>query len=114
MGTVARVVNYAHQHGILHRDLKPANILLDAEDQPYISDFGLAKKVDDEASMTQSGAVLGTPGYMAPEQAAGKHGKSTSAADVYSLCAILYELLTAQPPLAAGTPLETLRQLQEE
>src|SRR4051812_2855855 len=114
MATVARAVHYAHQHGILHRDLKPANILLDSEDQPYVSDFGLAKRVDDGVSMTQTGAVLGTPSYMAPEQAEGGHVKGSPAADVYSLGAILYELLTGQPPFAAPTPLETLRMLQDQ
>jgi tRNA A-37 threonylcarbamoyl transferase component Bud32 len=112
--SVAKAVHHAHLHGILHRDLKPTNILLDSGDQPYVSDFGLAKELGEEASMTQSGAVLGTPSYMAPEQAAGEHGKDTSAADVYSLGAILYELLTGQPPFAAETPLATLRQLQTQ
>src|SRR5258705_2552504 len=111
---VAKAVHHAHLHGILNRDLKPNNILLDSEDQAYVSDFGLAKELGEEASMTQSGAVLGTPSYMAPEQAAGEHGKDTCAADVYSLGAILYELLTGKPPFAAETPLATLRQLQTQ
>src|SRR5438046_3531054 len=81
LATVARAVHYAHQHGILHRDLKPTNILLDAEDQPYVSDFGLAKNMEDQFSITQTGAVLSTPSYMPPEQAAGKHGKGSPAAD---------------------------------
>jgi len=110
--TVARAVNYAHEHGILHRDLKPSNILLDAENTPHLTDFGLAKMIAQEGSLTETGDVLGTLTYMAPEQAAGQ--RLSKSADIYSLGAILYELLLGQPPFRGETPAETLRQLAEQ
>jgi serine/threonine protein kinase/Tfp pilus assembly protein PilF len=108
---VARTVNYAHEHGILHRDIKPGNILLDQEGEPHLTDFGLARLVESESSVTHTLDVLGTPSYMAPEQAVGNNAAVSSVTDVYELGAVLYQLLTGQPPFAAGTTYETIKLL---
>jgi TolB-like protein/tRNA A-37 threonylcarbamoyl transferase component Bud32/Flp pilus assembly protein TadD len=107
---VARTVHYAHEHGILHRDIKPGNILLDAKGEPHLTDFGLARLVESESSVTQTLDVLGTPSYMAPEQAVGNAAIS-SVTDVYGLGAVLYQLLTRQPPFAGGATYETIKLL---
>jgi eukaryotic-like serine/threonine-protein kinase len=111
---IARAVQYAHEHGVLHRDLKPHNILLDAEGQPHLTDFGLAKLLSQESSLTLSAAIIGSPGFMAPEQAAGKSREVTTAADIYGLGAVLYVLLTGKPLFQADTPLETVRKVIEQ
>src|SRR6476646_6769759 len=108
---VARTVHYAHQHGILHRDIKPGNILLDQKGEPHLTDFGLARLVETESTMTRTLEVLGTPSYMAPEQAMGNNSAVSSATDVYGLGAVFYQLLTGQPPFAGGATYETIKLL---
>ena len=115
---VCRAIHYAHDRGILHRDLKPSNILIDRDGHPYVSDFGLAKRLDPHAdpSLTPSGALLGTPSYMPPEQARGslRRGPLGPACDVYSLGAILYHMLTGRPPFQAASPVETMMLVLEQ
>ena len=106
---LARAVHYAHEHGILHRDIKPGNILLDAKGEPHLTDFGLARLVETESTVTRTMEVLGTPSYMAPEQAVGNNARVTGATDIYGLGAVLYQLLTGHPPFAGGTTYETVR-----
>ncbi|MBI2925631.1 MAG: protein kinase [Verrucomicrobia bacterium] len=111
--TIAEAIHYAHEHGILHRDLKPSNILIDARDAPHVTDFGLAKLMEGESDMTLTGQVLGSPSYMAPEQAAGRSRDVDARTDVYALGAILYELVSGRPPFKADTSLETLKLVVE-
>ena len=108
---VARAVHYAHEHGILHRDIKPGNILLDTNGEPHLTDFGLARLVEHGSTVTGSLEVMGTPSYMAPEQAVGNNAGVSRATDVYGLGAVLYELLTGHPPFAGGTTYETIHLL---
>jgi serine/threonine-protein kinase len=122
---LAHTVHYAHEHGILHRDIKPGNILLDAKGEPHLTDFGLARLVESESTVTRTLEVLGTPSYMAPEQAAGRPSQGaavssppratglTKAVDVYGLGSVLYQLLTSHPPFAGGTTYETIKLLLE-
>src|SRR5438874_2982469 len=108
---VARTVQYAHEHSILHRDIKPGNILLDGKGEPHLTDFGLARLVETESTVTRTLEVLGTPSYMAPEQAVGNNAGIGSVTDVYGLGAVLYQLLTGHPPFAGGTTYETIKLL---
>jgi eukaryotic-like serine/threonine-protein kinase len=111
MTKVARAVEAAHQKGVIHRDLKPGNILLDGEGEPHVADFGLARRTSSDSSLTLEGSLIGTPSFMAPEQAAGKVSEVTTTSDIYSLGAILYYLLTGRPPFAAESLMDTLAQV---
>jgi serine/threonine protein kinase/Tfp pilus assembly protein PilF len=110
---LARTVHYAHEHGILHRDIKPGNILVDTKGEPHLTDFGLARLLETKSTVTHTMDVLGTPSYMAPEQASGHNKQLTSATDVYGLGAVFYQCLTGHPPFAGGTTYETVRLLLE-
>jgi tetratricopeptide (TPR) repeat protein len=114
MGTLARAVQVAHDAGIIHRDLKPSNVLYTSDGVPKITDFGLAKRLESDSRQTESGAIMGSPSYMAPEQARGHTKDVGPAADVYALGAILYEMLTGRPPFKGETPLETVRQVVDD
>ena len=114
VATAARAVYHAHQRGILHRDLKPSNILLDAEGQPHVVDFGLSRRVEGGGDLTRTGALLGSPPYMAPEQATGRRGAVTMATDVHGLGAVLYALLTGRPPFVAGSVPEMIDRVREQ
>lgn len=125
LAPIARAIAHAHENGVLHRDLKPSNILIDDDGQPYVSDFGLAKRLLPEATsesgptqllraVTHTGAILGTPGFMSPEQAAGRRGVISTGTDVYSLGAILYAMLTGRPPFQAASPVDTVMMVLEQ
>ncbi len=111
---VARAIAYAHGRGLLHRDLKPSNILLDEAGVPLVADFGLARRTEAPEELTRSGAILGTPGYMAPEQASGSRGKLGPAVDVYGLGAVLYHMLAGRAPFQAASPIDTVLSVLEE
>lgn len=114
MATMARAVHYAHQRGVLHRDLKPANILIDPAGEPHITDFGLAKFTDETGTAPHSLEIVGSPNFMAPEQLSGSTPQLTTAIDIYSLGAVMYQLLTGRIPFRSGTPLEVLNRVASE
>ncbi len=111
--SIARAIHFAHQRQILHRDLKPSNVLLDEAGQPYVTDFGLAQQIAADSRLTASETLVGTPSYMAPEQATGNRASLTTSTDVYGLGAILYEMLTGKPPFLGETPVDTVMQVLE-
>ena len=113
MVAIAEAVEYAHRRGVIHRDLKPSNILLDDAHRPHVSDFGLSRRIGEDSSLTATGAILGSPPYMAPEQAAGRAREVTTATDVYGLGAILYTLLTGRPPFVGPFPLDILEKVRQ-
>src|SRR5207245_9947762 len=110
---LARTEHYAQEYGILHRDIKPGNVLLDKEGEPHLTDFGLARLDETESTVTRTTEMLGTPSYMAPEQANGNNAELTAAADIYGLGAVLYQLLTGNPPFVGRSTYETVRLLLE-
>ena len=112
LASVARAVHHAHQRGVLHRDLKPSNILVDRQGQPHVTDFGLARRIEGGGELTQSGALLGSPPYMAPEQTTGHRGEVTTSTDVYGLGAVLYAMLAGRPPFRADSVMETIDQVR--
>ena len=114
LALIARAVDFAHRRGVLHRDLKPSNVLIDDEGQPHVNDFGLAKQLSASESLTRSGAVLGTPAYMSPEQAAGHRGQVGPASDVYALGAILYHAITGEPPFKGSSAVDVVLRVREE
>ncbi len=114
LAPVSRAIDFAHHRGVLHRDLKPSNILIDGNGQPHVTDFGLAKQVKDAASLTATGAVLGTPAYMSPEQAAGNRGQVGPSSDVYSLGTVLYHMITGQPPFKGDSPVDVVFMVLEQ
>lgn len=114
MFDIASAISYAHSQGVLHRDLKPSNILLDPDGNAFVVDFGLAKQTSARSSLTKSGAILGTPSYMSPEQAAGARGEVGAVSDVYSMGAILYHMLTGRPPFLGPSPVDTVLMVLEQ
>lgn len=114
LSLVSRAIHFAHQQGVLHRDLKPSNILLDEQGQPHVTDFGLARQVSGSVSLTKTGAILGTPAYMAPEQAAGNRGHVGPRSDVYSLGCVLYHMLAGRPPFQASSPVDVVLLVLEQ
>ncbi len=111
--TMAEAVDHMHQRGVLHLDLKPENVLIDGSGEPHVIDFGLARRVEADGELIESGAILGTPAYMAPEQAAGRRGRVTTATDLYRLGAILYALIAGRAPFEAGSPAGTLALIRD-
>jgi len=114
LAKVAKAIHFAHSRGILHRDIKPSNILLDENNEPHVTDFGLAKQVSDATSITRTGAVLGTPAYMSPEQASGQRSQMGPGSDVYSLGVVLYHMLTGRPPFQAASPVDMVMMVLEQ